>query len=110
MQAAVELKLPLISFQRKLAKLIDYFAGDPSPILELIGSQGEKLGALAPRIMPRLALALRDDDKELVDACLVCLIRVRADADSLIPKYVKAEPVLELVRARFIELQAAENV
>lgn len=110
MQAAVELKLPLVSFQRKLAKLIDYFAGDPSPILELIGSQGEKLGALAPRIMPRLALALRDDDKELVDACLVCLIRVRADADSLIPKYVKAEPVLESVRARFIELQAAENV
>jgi hypothetical protein len=110
MQAAVELKLPLDGYRRKLAKLIDYFAGDPSPILELIGSQGEKLSGLAPRIMPRLALALRDDDKELVDACLVCLLRVRADTDHLIPKFVKAEDLLEVVRARIVELERSSTL
>lgn len=109
MQAAVELKLPLDHYRRKLAKLLDYFAGDPSPILELIGSQGEKLAVLAPRFMPRLALALRDDDKELVDACLVCLIRLRADTEQFLPKFVKAEDSLKLVRARLVELEGAQT-
>ena len=109
MQAAVELKLPLDGYRRKLAKLLNYFAGDPSPILELIGSQREKLIGLAPNIMPRLSLALRDDDKELVDACLVCLLRVRADTDHLIPKFVKAENLLEVVRARIVELKESQT-
>ena len=110
MQAAVELKFPLQGYRRKLAKLLDYFAGDPSPILELIGSQGEKLAVLAPRIMTRLALALRDDDKELVDACLICLLRIRADTESLLPKFVKVENLLELVHARLVELEESETL
>lgn len=108
MQAAVELKLPLDSYRRKLAKLVDYFAGDPSPILELIGSQGEKLAGLAPRIMPRLALALRDDDKQLVDACLVCLLRVQADLEHLVPEFVKSDNLLEVVRGRIVELEESQ--
>ena len=39
--------------------------------------------------MPRLVLAVRDDDKELVDACLVCLARVDADTEYLISKFFK---------------------
>ena len=107
MQAAVELNLSLLNFRRKLAKLFDYFAGDPSPILELIGSQGESLSMLAPRIMPRLALALRDDDNELVDACLVCLTRIRADTDRLVPRFFKADDAVVHVRARLKELESS---
>ncbi len=109
MQAAVELKLPLDGHRRKLAKLLNFFAGDPSPILELIGSQREKLSALAPNIMPRLALAMTHDDKALVDACLICLLRVRADTDHLIPKFVKADNLLEVARARIVELEEAQT-
>ena len=58
----------------------------------------------------QLALALRDDDKELVDACLVCLLRVRADTDHLIPKFVKAEDLLEVVRARIVELERSSTL
>ena len=110
MQAAVELKLPVDGYRRKLAKLLDYFAGDPSPVLELIGSQREKLIGLAPNIMPRLSLALRDDDKELVDACLMCLLRVQADVDYLIPKFVKAENLIEVARARIVELKESRQL
>ncbi len=59
--------------------------------------------------MPRLALALRDDDKALVDACLICLLRVRADTDHLIPKFVKADNLLEVARARIVELEEAQT-
>lgn len=107
MQAAVELNLPLLSYRRKLSKLLDYFAGDPSPILELIGSQGQALNMLAPRIMPRLALAVRDEDESLVDACLNCLADIRADTERLIPKFIKAEESREQVRQRLEDLEIA---
>ena len=107
MQAAVELNLPLLSYRRKLSKLLDYFAGDPSPILELIGSQGQALNMLAPRIMPRLALAVRDEDESLVDACLNCLADIRADTERLIPKFIKVEESREQVRQRLEDLEIA---
>lgn len=109
MQAAVELNLPLGNYRRKLAKLLDYFAGDPSPILELIGSQGDSLRSLAPRIMPRLVLAVRDDDKELVDACLVCLARVDADTEHLISKFFKADDSRTQVRSRLEKLENSQS-
>ena len=89
MQAAVELNLPLGGYRRKVAKLLNYFAGDPSPVLDLIGSQGTAFRSLAPKIMSRLALAIRDQDESLIDAALICLERIHDDTDGLISKYLK---------------------
>ena len=62
---------------------------------------------LAPRIMPRLALAVRDEDESLVDACLNCLADIRADTERLIPKFIKAEESREQVRQRLEDLEIA---
>lgn len=105
MQAAVELNLSLIDCRRRLVKLFDYFAGDPSPILDLIGSQGHALKMVAPRVMPRLVLAVRDQDSQLVDSCLRCMIHIGADVEGLISKYLKVQEPRDQALQRLAELK-----
>jgi len=105
MQAAVALKLPLVSYRRKVAKLLAYFAGDPSPVLDLIGSQGTAFRALAPRIMGRLGLAIRDQDDDLIDASLICVGRIHDDPEGLISKYLKAGQAQLKARSRLHALE-----
>ena len=111
MQAAVELKsTPRSIIVENLAKLLDYFAGDPSPILELIGSQGEKRGeSLAPRFMPRLAVGgcvmMIKSSWMRASFALFDYEPIRS-TEYLISKFCQSRGLAETqVRARLVELE-----
>ena len=60
---------------------------------------------VAPRVMPRLALAVRDQDSQLVDSCLRCMIHIGADAEGLISKYLKLQEPRDQALQRLAELK-----
>lgn len=109
MQAAVSLNLPLGGYRRRVSKLLDYFSGDPSPLLELVGAQGTTLSRLAPKITHRLRLAIQDQDDKLVDASLVCLSKIHDDPEKLICRYLKNAEVQLLVRTRLKALETRQQ-